>query len=451
MRLSQRIPTSFRNINLPSTNRCKAKAKELQAVERSVSQVEVTPARLVGIVRDKSGSELTYRERRALPYFILDARFEEFNPKFGIAVLRNFSEGRTFWTTLFNAWLFHYDMDSTIGKIVRKALNSNRSRLSKKMLELDARFNILGAKPDFQKTASSILAGEITPEALKDINFSGDGVSGGRFSLALLSGFAKHCMSGSLVDSQLNTLVKFLCPNGSIHESVRDVALVSLIYSIEKKSRDSEIFLSVKEIIDNNFQDPRIDSHQWPAISEYLGGEKTREHCIAVVKQWYIFQSISLFFKLIEEVVEGGEHKHHFPQRRQFWIDYFDKGLVSDARVILGRKGTEEATRYQQSGDPDFAKLSWANLTGGGRDQCVLLMQIGGAKVVEWSHSGACRVWASNDGNSPMMSRSRYSGSDLRAALADETKDRIIHDPSGAWKSKIAQRVNSYSGLRRFL
>lgn len=451
MKISQRTAVSFHSINLPSTNRCREKSQELQAIERSVGAVDVSPAKLAYIVLNKSGVGLSHRERRALPYFILDSRFRDFNPVFGNAVLRNFSDGRAFWPTLFQAWLFHYDMGTKIGQAVRKALSANRSKLSDQMLELDAIFNVLAAKPNLHKVASFIIEGAISREVLQGINFSVDGVSGGRFSIALLSGFAKHCMSGSLTDLQLKTLVQILCPYGSLHESIRDVALVSFIYSIENRERGSEAFLSIKEIIESNYQDPRIYAHQWPTISEYLGGEKTREHCINVVKQWYIFQSISLFFKLIEEVVEGREHEHQFPQRRKFWIDYFNKGLVSDARVILGTKGAAEAVRYQQSGDADFAALTWAKLAASRSDQCVLLMQIGDAKVVEWSHSGACRVWAGNDGNSPMMSRPRYEGSDLRAAVADDARDRIRHDPGGAWKSKIPRRINAYSGLRRFV
>jgi hypothetical protein len=451
MKTLNRSAASFSNINLPSTNRCLEKSQELKATESSVRTVEVVPAKLVDIVLNKSASELSHREIRALPYFILDSRFRDFNPVFAKTVLRDFSNGRTFWPTLFNAWLFHYDLRSGVGKAVREALRTNRSQLPDMFLTLNSTFNILETKPNLHKVALLILKGDIGSELLQEISFSGDGVSGGQFSLALLSGFAKCCMTEALTESELMRLVQILCPHGALHDSIRDVALVSFIYSIEKRSRESEVFLSVKEIIDNNFKDPRIYAHQWPAISEYLGGEKTRNHCINIVKQWHIFQSITLFFKLIEEVVEDQEHEHHFPQRRKFWIDYFDKGMVSDAWVILGSKGANEADRYKRSGDADFASLAWAKLSTGKSDQCVLLMQIGETRVVEWSHSGACRLWASGDRNAPMMSRPRYTGSDLRAVVADDVKDRVVHDPGGRWKTKIEQRIRAYSGWRRFV
>jgi hypothetical protein len=80
-----------------------------------------------------------------------------------------------------------------------------------------------------------------------------------------------------------------------------------------------------------------------------------------------------------------------------------------------------------------------------------MCLQIGNAKVVEWSHSGACRVWRDTDENAPSMSLKRYDGGDLRATVADEKRDRIVHDKSGRWRARIIQRVNAYSGLRRFV
>ena len=141
-------------------------------------------------------------------------------------------------------------------------------------------------------------------------------------------------MNKPLKDAQLKILIEILCPQGSIHASVREFALVSVIYGCREASRESAGYLKAKDLIDNNYHDPRVYAPNWPKISDYLGGDKTRDHCINVVKQWHIFQAITLFFKLIEEVVEGGEHDHQFPQRREFWLDYFNKGLVADAWVI---------------------------------------------------------------------------------------------------------------------
>ena len=451
MSISGRAAVSFHRVKLPSSNYCLEKSRELMAKEREIGERDINATSISGLVINADGAGLTPSERKSLPWFVLDPRFKDLNPEFGEVVLSKFSSKHSFWPKIFRSWLYYYDTSSKIGQRVRKGLSANKSSLGDRLIGIDNIFNVLSSKPNFHEIAERILDGKISREDLHEINFSMDGVSGGAFSNALLLGFAKYCMNKPLKDSQLKILIEILCPQGSIHESVREFALVSLIYGSRESSRESAGYLKAKDLIDNNYHDPRVYVRNWPKISDYLGGDKTRDHCINIVKQWHIFQSITLFFKLIEEVVDRREHDHQFPQRREFWIDYFNKGLVTDAWVILGTKGNSEAIRYQQSGDSDFAKLIWGKLSSAKNDQCVLLMQIGNAKVVEWSHSGACRVWRDTDQNAPSMSLKRYEGGDLRATIADEKRDRIVHDKSGRWRTKIIQRVNAYSGLRRFV
>ena len=450
MRIVDRIPTSFSGIKLPSGNYCLAKSKELAAKEFIFEDSEIDPEAITRSIINHSGAGLIPKDRRALPYLVLDSRFRDFNPEFCETVLKEYSSARGFWTRLFRAWLYHYDLESKTGQIVRRALAKNKSLLNDASLGIDAAFNVLDNRPNRSKVAAKILDNTISSQSLHDVNFSSDGISGGRFSIALMSDIAKYCMDRPLGEDQLARLIDLICPQGIIHESIRAVALVSFIYGMREKSKESQCYLKAKEIIDNSFQDPRIGESTWPTISEYLGGQTTRQVCIDTVKQWHIFQSIRLFFKIIEEVVEDG-NDHQFPQRRDFWIDYFNRGLVSDAWVVLAKKGAEEAIRYQKQGDHDFAKLIWASLTGAKPDQCVLLMKIGNITVVEWSHSGACRVWKKGDSNAPNFSSRSYTGSDLRAQVLDEERDRIRHDPAGNWRASITKRINDYSGLRRFL
>ena len=450
MRIVDRIPTSFSGIKLPSGNYCLAKSKELAAKEFIFEDSEINPEAITRSIINHSGAGLIPKDRRALPYLVLDSRFRDFNPEFCETVLKEYSSARGFWTRLFRAWLYHYDLESKTGQIVRRALAKNKSLLNDASLGIDAAFNVLDNRPNRSKVAAKILDNTISSQSLHDVNFSSDGISGGRFSIALMSDIAKYCMDRPLGEDQLARLIDLICPQGIIHESIRAIALVSFIYGMREQSKESKYYLKAKEIIDNSFQDPRIGESTWPTISEYLGGQTTRQVCIDTVKQWHIFQSIRLFFKIIEEVVEDG-NDHQFPQRRDFWIDYFNKGLVTDAWIILGKSGLEEATRYKTAGDSDFINLRWAELKGGKKDQCVLLMKIGDISVMEWSHTGACRVWKKGDSNAPTFSRPRYDKTEIMGDVLDNELDRIIHWPPDKWPTKIRRRINAYSGLRRFL
>ena len=457
MKISERSRTSFSSINFTANNYCIGKSRELSAIERSGSDNQINPTGIAKAVIDHAGKGLSPRDRRRLSYLVLDSRFDEFNPTFCRSVLKNFSSAHGFWPKLFRAWLIYYNPSSEAGDIVLKSLVKNKSLLTNLNIETNNIFDILAVKKVFgshshrEKVVENLLNKQISKQSLQEINFSADGVSGGNFSNVLLLDIAQFCMKNAISDGQLKTLIELMCPSGIIHESIKAIVLVSFIYGIKTHNTESKNYLKAKEIINKNYQDPRMYLNTWPTIPKLLGGQETRQVCVDKVKQWNIFQSILLFFKLIEEVVEDGEHNHQFPQRREFWIKYFNKGLVSDAWVILGSKGAQEALGYKRAGDEEFSNLTWAKLSGAKIDQCVLLMKIGNVTLVEWSHSGACRVWKSDDLNAPKLSNQTYAGSELRADVADDYKDRIRHDPSGNWKNKISNRINEYSSVRRFL
>jgi len=446
MKISEVQLTSISQIKTPLFSHCVALGQKLAYGGEHVIEEELDPSFIATSVL--KGNSLPRRYQRALPWLVMDSRFEDYNPKFYEVVLERFSSEANFWSKLFNAYVFYYNLDSELGESVRKILVSNKAYLNSRCDKLNNTFDILGDHPNRAKIALRILNKEIPKSLLQEVHFHPDGVSGGNFSSILFSAIAETCKNESLTDPQLESLIDLLCPQDVIHVSLRSIALVALIYGIEKKDKDSKIYILAKKIIQDNYQDPRIHLHTWPMVSEALGGEETRIKCINTVKNWHIFQSIILFFKIIEQVVKDGKN-HQFPQRRDFWIKYFDDDLVTDASVVLGSEGVREAQRYKRSGDPEFATLEWSQLSGAASDQCVLLMKIGEMTILEWSHSGACRVWGKEDRRAPKFSKQQYKADELRAAVADNDKDRITHHANGQWKMDITNRINSYSGNRR--
>ena len=449
MKLSQLQKTSFNSVRLPTKNLCLTKSKKLMAEENTFDELEIDPDFITKTVINDSGNQLSPRERRSLPYYILETRFDNFNPKFCETVLNNFSSKKSFWSKLFRAWMFHYDMELNQGALVRNKLRRNRSLLTDRCIKIDDAFNVLSDRPDRNRLSCQILDKEISKESLSDISFN-NGVIGGRFSGSVLIGIAKYCMKNALTEEQLEVLTQLICPLDTIHESVKGIALVSLIFALKDRKNHSEKYLRAKEVVEANYKDPRMYFHTWPEVPEELGGQHTLQICSNIVKKWHVYQSILLFFKLIGEVVEDEAHDHQFPLRESFWLDYFKQDRVSEAWVILGSRGDAAAKKYQVSGNSDFAALSWANLSGAKSDQCALLIKIGDVTIVEWSHSGACRLWKSDDSHAPKFAQMKYDGSDLRNIVSDSNYDRIVHDAYGNWQQKIRQRINSYSGFRSF-
>ena len=158
------------------------------------------------------------------------------------------------------------------------------------------------------------------------------------------------------------------------------------------------------------------------------------------------FPFITLFFNIIDQVVES-ENKHHFPLRRQFWLNYFDKGSVTDAWVILGSKARDRMIHLKNQNMEEYRSLSWASLRGGPADQCALLMKLDNTTVMEFSHSGRARMWGAKDRarcNVPSLYREGYEASELRAECPDD--QMIRHDASGRWRTKAQRCIQKLAG-----
>ena len=164
------------------------------------------------------------------------------------------------------------------------------------------------------------------------------------------------------------------------------------------------------------------------------------------VQRWRVFRSITLFFDIIEQVVDS-EHKHHFPIRREFCLNYFNRGDVKDAWVILGTKAQDKIISLRTKQMNEFKSLQWAKLSGGPSDQCALLMKVGDITVMEFSHSGRARMWGAADQQRlsiPRLHRPRYDASELRAECPENQMFR--HDNQGGWRIKAQKCLQSLSG-----
>jgi hypothetical protein len=227
------------------------------------------------------------------------------------------------------------------------------------------------------------------------------------------------------------------------------VAMVGLILGARNRAANDSLIKEISNLIGKNFDHPVTDKEQWPFVSDDLGGSKTRDLCLDTVRKWQAFRSITLFFKIIEKVVQT-EHRHHFPARRDFWLNYFNKGEVTDASVVLGSRAQLQLTKLVSEGGEDFKQLKWAKLARGAADQCALLMKLGKTTVMEFSHSGKVRIWGEQDGstnvksNVPVLHEPQYEASQLRSDCPAE--QMFTHDPNGRWRISVERCIKKHSG-----
>jgi len=425
-----------------------SKAQELQAKSFEALPLRRETADIARSVLEFNGKDLSFAERRQLPFLIFDSSLNEHQINFADKVIRNFSDSARFWGLLFKAWLTDFRLENPISNIVITSLRDNFDKLPPFMMDLANRYPIISVTPNFNDTAKALLNKQIPQDDLVFLGFTFDGKITTRLADMILQSCALQLSQRAMSLEELAEFEKYVTCNNFIHESVKLHAMVGLILGAKLRSPSEGVVKGIANLIENNYEDPVIGKGSWPAVPESLGGIKTRNLCLETVVKWRVFRSIALFFNIIEKVAET-EHRHQFPIRRDFWIKYFDRGIIKDAWVILGTKAENQMQLLNQQSD-EYSGLEWAKLSGGRSDQCALLMKVGNMTVMEFSHSGKVRMWGEKDGSTnfnssvPRLRQKLYKADNLRAACP--SNQMFTHDPGGRWRIAAERCIARLSG-----
>ena len=437
--------TSMSGLVVSSHSMCSAVAIKLNAEQTKIIKTTRIPEEIVAAVKN-SVTDLTMNERKALPNLLLLPAYEKYQSEFAMLVFKNFSSQRNFWRRLFRSWLLEYNLSSPVAAMVINELKKNIGKLSPDFQKIASKYPILEITPNFHNTAKSLLDGEMPNEDRLSLGLSDLG--------NILTGPAEEIFISCIAllrssepnEFRVQNFIRLVAPSGVIHKSTKMYAMVGLILGVESYASGAEIVKKVSSLVNKNFDDPVTENIFWPSVTNRLGGSETRERCLSVARKWRVFRSITLFFNIIDQVVDS-EHKHHFPMRKSFWLNYFDKGEVTDAWIILGAKARDKIAQLKNTNPDEFASLSWGSLSGGPVDQCAILLKLNQVTVMEFSHSGRARIWGQRGSSSqriPDLYRPRYETSELRAECPESQMFR--HDPNGRWRIQAQTCIQKLSG-----
>lgn len=445
MRINELQPFKSFSIQIPEESRCKIKADELGARDAELKS-DIDVEFIAKTVIEGQLSDLHPRDKRKLPFYLLHEKFEAHNPLFAKHALKKNSLDNKFVQKLFNSWISNYDTASKQGKIVNEFLSKNQKNLSQENKILNNRFSILKGIESNNPVIKEFINKEIGEKSLSLIGLSSSGLTSKRFSTAFLYECCNYIRTNNLKSTQIDNIIDIFARNEVVHESLRDTALVSLICGVKNLGITDVATKKVRDIVQKNYDDPRVELKTWPSIPDVIGGQRQKLECVDKVKQWKIFQSIHIFFKIIDRVKAPGDVKHHFPQRKKFWENYFNRGFVSDAWVAFGSEGDCIAQLMLRNNDIEIEGLQWGCIAGES-SRSVLMMKIGTLTIMEWSHSGACRIWDSTDNKAPKLLKKRYQTQDF---MNDPTRhDKVTHTANGSWKQKLKRIIDQDSGVRR--
>jgi hypothetical protein len=120
---------------------------------------------------------------------------------------------------------------------------------------------------------------------------------------------------------------------------------------------------------------------------------------------------------------------------------YYRKGAITEAWFALGSTAWSMGKRLKER----IPGLDFADLYQAQGNQSVLLMKLDNFVVAEWSHSGKCRIWDSDNKVAPKLYMRTYEAPDLRlTSLHDQTH---YSSSNGTWQREIADFIRKKTGI----
>ena len=158
-----------------------------------------------------------------------------------------------------------------------------------------------------------------------------------------------------------------------------------------------------------------------------------------VMRRWLTRASLEQFLDVVDRTAQS----HMWPARRKFWGAYYEHEYMGEAWVAFAREGAELAkslaAEKENPAIGNFGVLATsANVQ---KNHAVLIMQISELTVADWSHSGKCHIWLSENPSAPKLYRS-YSRDELINNSDFEKKH------GGQWQFEVYDFIKRHTGIR---
>ena len=216
-------------------------------------------------------------------------------------------------------------------------------KVPEQLAQLVSDFRLLEVPGNLARIAKSVLNNELPLETLDLLGLDSRGNVSTRLFAQILVECANYLRTGSASEAELQTFQYLVAPTGTIEKSCQMVAMVGLTLGAAHRSPEERV-KELSSILNN------------PSVIPYLRARLGRQCC----RNWVARRSgqvpgsgqevecfpIHLFFKIIGKVVDS-EHKHHFPMRRDFWMNYFDEEAQAKKKKHVMRfklKGRRDAS-----------------------------------------------------------------------------------------------------------
>ena len=166
----------------------------------------------------------------------------------------------------------------------------------------------------------------------------------------------------------------------------------------------------------------------------------------AIAVRWLTLQTIEGFFEALDEYARrrgDDAMRQQWPFRKAFWLAYYRRGVVLDAKAAIGRD-MEECLGWQSLKSRFGNRL--ARLEKFESKQSALFLKLRGLVVFVGTHNARCRLWDEVSAEVPNLRRTSFHYSEIIAtprtdllvdAYSAETGVAHMGAENGTWQRKL--------------
>ncbi len=338
------------------------------------------------------------------------------------------------------AWLHNFKFGDLGVRLVGDFLKENIGDLGHPWKEAQTALHIFDAATGPKVIVDAAFENECTPDdILSRIGFRDRLPALGYREHLYRLGFERH-QKGTNTDplDRLKIMRNWIYADGKVRfQPLKTAAVRAALDPFGDEMPDETTRDTVLDFVLQLLQDPRLGPEGWS------GCPKSE----SIARRWLTEQSLRQFFAVLKRF----GRKDQWTYQRAFWNALYQRQYIDDAWVVFESAGAREA--QQMFGQ----NAAFGCIEGFQPGHAVLLLNVRGLTVAEWSHNNPCSIWDEADGAiGPKLSQSCYSASELKKQhRGDNTPANMISQGIfwhyGAvryrWQGQIAAYLRNRRGL----
>jgi hypothetical protein len=221
-------------------------------------------------------------------------------------------------------------------------------------------------------------------------------------------------------------LLRWLKPaSGQALELGASEAVAALLAPWREKAPPETMQGFMTENIVAAYGDPRINRGGiWAAFPTDLK---------AMVLRWLTQEDMRLFCNVITQT----QNHHHWPPRRDFWLELFRQRRIDEAWVAFGSAARDYAKHHFSASSGINLDRRFAKQSDRGGSTSLLIMRIGNKIVVDGCHSYKTHIFNGSDPKAPVLYQREYfcDGIMNRSTLSR------AHNPIPSWRVWVEKNI----------